>query len=56
LAQGRQRCGDGYINPLPPGGEFSFDTLKKNSTVWDEDPFLTKDFYSIGKTQKDLLA
>lgn len=29
LAQGKQRCGYGYINLLPPEGEFSFDTEEK---------------------------
>lgn len=49
LAQGRPRCGHGYINLLPPEGEFSSDTEKKNRSVWEEEPFLTKNLYNMAQ-------
>lgn len=51
LAQGRPRCGHGYINLLPPEGEFSSDTEKKNRSVWEEESFLTKKSLQYGPNQ-----
>lgn len=40
LAQGRQRCGFGHINLLPPEGEFSFNTEKKKKEKTHKTPGL----------------